>query len=54
VPHDLGTARGPAKNPFAWGDAILGYRHLGYDFRDDRPVSSLTFSGPIVGIGFNF
>ena len=39
---------------FSWGDAMLGYRYLTYDFSNDRPVSRLTFSGPIVGIGFNF
>jgi hypothetical protein len=39
---------------FAWGDAMVGYRHLAYDFKSDQPVSTMAFSGPIVGVGFRF
>jgi hypothetical protein len=39
---------------FSWGDAMVGYRHLAYDFKSDQPVSTMAFSGPIVGVGFRF
>jgi len=39
---------------FEWGDAMIGYRHLAYDFKGDQPVSTMAFSGPIVGVGFRF
>jgi hypothetical protein len=39
---------------FGWGDVVLGYRHLAYDFRSDRPISDLKLSGPLLGVGFKF
>ena len=37
-----------------WGDVTVGYRHLSYDFHNDRPLDRLAFSGPIVGVAFKF
>ena len=39
---------------FRWGDAMIGYRYLAYDFPKDRPVSDLSLGGPILGVGFRF
>jgi len=39
---------------YSWGDVILGYRHLSYDFHNDKPISDLKLSGPIVSVGFTF
>lgn len=39
---------------FSWGDAVLGYRHLSYDFHNDRPISDVRFSGPQLEVGFKF
>lgn len=39
---------------FGWGDVVLGYRHLEYDFHSDRPISDFKLSGPIVSVGFTF
>jgi hypothetical protein len=39
---------------FTWGDVVLSYRHLAYNFHDDRPISDVKFSGPQIEIGFIF
>ena len=39
---------------YGWGDVTLAYRHLAYDFHNDRPISDLKFSGPLLGVGFKF
>jgi opacity protein-like surface antigen len=39
---------------FSWGDAVLGYRHLAYEFHNDRPISDVKFSGPQIEVGFKF
>jgi hypothetical protein len=39
---------------FGWGDVVLGYRYLAYDFHNDRPLSDLKFGGPLLGVGFKF
>jgi hypothetical protein len=39
---------------FAWGYAVVGYRHLAYEMDTDRPVSDMTFSGPQFTVGWTF
>ena len=39
---------------YSWGDVILGYRHLAYDFHSEKPISDLKLSGPILSVGFTF
>ena len=39
---------------FGWGDVAFGYRHLDYQFRNDRPLSDLKLSGPQIVLGFQF
>jgi opacity protein-like surface antigen len=39
---------------FKWGDAELAYRHLTYEFHNDRPISDLKMSGPQITVGFKF
>jgi len=38
----------------SWGDVVLGYRHLAYEFHNDRPISDVKFSGPQSEVGFKF
>ena len=39
---------------FNWGDVVVGYRHLAYELKSDRPVSDMTFSGPQFTLGWTF
>ena len=39
---------------FSWGDVRVGYRHLYIEMEDDKVMSDLTVSGPIIGVGFKF
>ncbi len=39
---------------FNWGDALLAYRHLYYDQGDSGLIQGLEFSGPLLGVNFNF
>jgi hypothetical protein len=39
---------------YSWGDVVLGYRHLAYDFHSDKPISDLKLSGPLLSLGFTF
>jgi len=39
---------------FGWGDMVLGYRHLTYEMKEDRPIADVTFSGPQLSVGFRF
>ena len=39
---------------FKWGDALLAFRHLSYDQKDDKPIQGLEFSGPALGVRFAF
>jgi hypothetical protein len=39
---------------FNWGDVVLGYRYLSYEFHNDQPVTKLRMSGPQIAVGFKF
>jgi hypothetical protein len=39
---------------YSWGDVVLAYRHLSYDFDKDRLVSDLAFSGPVIAATWRF
>lgn len=39
---------------FGWGDVLLAYRHLEYNFNDDKPLANLKLSGPLLGVSFKF
>jgi hypothetical protein len=39
---------------FKWGDVLVGYRHLAYDFKSGQRLSDLTLSGPLAGVAFRF
>ncbi len=39
---------------FNWGDVLLAYRHLYYDQGDSGFLKDLEFSGPALGVNFNF
>lgn len=38
----------------SWGDLKLFYRHLSYDQGKDKLLQDVSFSGPLLGIGFRF
>lgn len=37
-----------------WGDTFLIWRHLDYDLGQDRRFEDLSFSGPAIGVAFNW
>jgi opacity protein-like surface antigen len=37
---------------FSWGRAVLDYRHLAYDQKDDKLLQDFRFSGPALGVTF--
>lgn len=37
-----------------WGEAFLVWRHLSYDFGQDRAIADLQFSGPALGVAFTW
>ena len=37
-----------------WGETFLVWRHVDYDFGRDRKIDNLQFSGPAVGVAFNW
>jgi hypothetical protein len=39
---------------FRWGDALLAYRHVFYDQKDDKLLQDISFSGPALGATFRF
>jgi hypothetical protein len=39
---------------FKWGDVLLAYRYLDYDFDSDFLLKELTVSGPALGARFHF
>ena len=39
---------------FDWGDVLLTYRHLHYDYGSDFPNSDMDVSGPLLGAKFRF
>jgi hypothetical protein len=39
---------------YGWGDVVLGYRHIAYDFRSEKPISDFRLSGPLLSVGFTF
>jgi hypothetical protein len=39
---------------FGWGDVAVVYRHLAYEFHNDRPIADIKFSGPQFVVGFRF
>ena len=39
---------------FDWGDVLLTYRYLHYDYGSDFPFANLDVSGPLLGAKFRF
>ena len=37
-----------------WGDMFLAYRRLDYDFGPDRHLADIDFSGPTLGVAFDW
>ena len=47
-------AQGGIGYRFGWGDVVVSYRHLVYEFDSDRPMSDVSFSGPQFSLGWRF
>ncbi len=39
---------------FNWGNVILVYRHMHWDFKSDSLLKDISFSGPALGVVFKF
>ena len=39
---------------FDWGAVIGSWRYLDYDFKSSSKIQDLSFSGPLIGVLFNF
>ena len=39
---------------FSWGDVLVAWRYLDYEFDSGQPVQSLTFNGLAAGVSFRF
>jgi hypothetical protein len=39
---------------FRWGSVLAGWRYIDYKFKSDSQIERLDFSGPMVGVGFNW
>lgn len=39
---------------FSWGDVLVAWRYLDYEFDSGQPVQSLTFNGVAAGVSFRF
>ena len=39
---------------FKWGQVIAAWRYIDYKFKSDSPIQNLNFSGPAVGVAFNW
>jgi hypothetical protein len=39
---------------FDWGDVQAAYRQVGYHFDASSPLQRLTFTGPLVSVGFKW
>jgi hypothetical protein len=39
---------------FGWGSVGAAWRYLDYNFKSSSAVSSMSMSGPAVGISFRF
>ena len=39
---------------FKWGQLIAAWRYLDYKFKSGSAIESLNFSGPAIGVAFNW
>ncbi|MFT3805644.1 hypothetical protein [Arenimonas sp.] len=37
-----------------WGETFLVWRHLAYEFGEDRAIENISFSGPAIGVAFHW
>jgi hypothetical protein len=45
---------GGVGHAFGWGEVVLSYRHLDYDFGEDKALREMTFSGPAIAFAFSW
>ncbi len=59
---DIGTgeskftwqALGGVGYSFGWGTAVLAYRYLDYQLKDGVPIDNMNYSGPLLGLTFQW
>ena len=39
---------------FGWGSVLATWRYLDYNFKSDSKIESMNFSGPTIGVSFQF
>jgi len=39
---------------FNWGSVVLAYRYLAWEFKSDKNLKDISFSGPTLGVVFKF
>ena len=39
---------------YKWGEVVLGYRYLDYNFKSGWLVEDLSFGGPLLGAKYHF
>ncbi len=39
---------------FGWGSVLATWRYLGYDLKTGTPIETVNFSGPTIGVAFNW
>lgn len=39
---------------FGWGDAVAVWRYLDYNFKSGKPIESMNFNGPQIGVTFRW
>jgi hypothetical protein len=39
---------------FNWGTTVLAWRYLDYEFKSDAPIDNIDFSGPFLGVTFQW
>ena len=39
---------------FSWGELFAAWRYIDYDFKSGKPIQSLSFNGPAIGVAFNW
>jgi hypothetical protein len=52
VPYYLDVGKGDSD--LTWQGVVGVWRYLDYDIGDDKPITSIDFNGPALGVTFRF
>ena len=39
---------------FKWGDVLVGWRYLDYEFKSGSRLEDANLNGPMIGLGFHW